>query len=126
MKNLSNPTHLQGMTQGLFLGKLPVTHPAVQMMINERIARETKLEQELYLKREPYRKAYFTEKMQNLTMRLIHYIGLRMRNKKDANIRECLESLQGELLILINFKPDWAVTFGMTGELANRLMQDYK
>lgn len=119
-------TNLQHHTQGLFTGKLPVTHPAVQMMINERIIKLEQLEKELYHKTEPQRKAYYAEKLQNMTMRLIHHIGLRKRDKKDSNARINLEALQGELLILINHKPEWAITYGLTPELANRLMQDYK
>lgn len=97
-----------------FGGFLPLNHPAVQMMINERIARQEALEREMYHKGALQRKAYYYEKLIGLTARIAHHFRLCARSPKDGQLAQLLTGLQAELLILWDHKPEWATQMGLT------------
>lgn len=112
---------LQNLTSGLFNGKLPVNHPLVQMMINEKIAQQELEEAKAYWAGQPKRKGYFYEKLRNLTTKVIHYIKLKKQDKSKAPL---LLGLQSELLILTNAKPDWTSSF-IDINVLRLLLQEY-
>lgn len=120
MKN-NQITELQNATKGLFNGKLPVNHPLVQMMINDKIARLELEEAKEYWANQPKRKGYFYEKLRNLTAKVLHYIKMKKQDKTKAKL---LLGLQSELLILTNAKPDWTSSF-IDVNVLRLLLQEY-
>lgn len=114
--------HLQEMTAGLFNGKLPVNHPLVQMMINDRIARMELEEAQANWRNQPKRKAYFAEKLSNLTTKVIHHIKMRKQGKGWG---ELLLTVQKDLLVLTNARPDWTTSL-MNVTTLRILLQEYK
>lgn len=105
-----NITELQKQTAGLFNGKLPVNHPLVQMMINDRIAQKELLEAQANWRDQPKRKAYFYEKLTNLSNKVIHYIKCRKQDKHNSTITQALLLMQKDLLVLTNARPDWTTS----------------
>ena len=112
------------MTSGLFQGKLPVNHPLVQMMINDKIARLELEEAKEYWANKPKRKAYFFEKMANLISRTLHHVRMRLNDKKNSTHKDNLLQLQKELLILTNAMPHWTTEY-LDSNVLRELLKEY-
>lgn len=92
----------------------PINYAHVQMMINTKIATQDELAMADYLAKQPRRRAYFYEKLENLILRVSHHIVLHKRDKKNPDKKELAQSIQNELYILLQSNPGLAEHYGLT------------
>lgn len=104
-------------------GRLPLNHPIVQTIINDRIAQQELEAAQRFWEAAPKRRAYFYEKLVNLIHRTLHHITIVQTDKNRTTV-ENLKTVQKELFILTAVNQHM-VTEYISLESLKKLLTDY-